>query len=206
MLTIILCSWKSIECPSDCDSARSAVALQCVREDLETKDTTIIDHSYCSNLSRPNDLECSSACLAFSAWSEVSKSIRILPKASAKRNVLSYFQCCRGQAHQHRTMECMSSPINGIPINDKHCQSVDKHSLTRTCNINDCPVYYDVEQTSVVSCVVFLLRTFQPFDATCEQFFGKIVLWNICFEANMWCYLFGLISSPFTIAWSHSQI
>lgn len=89
MLTIILCSWKSIECPSDCDSARSAVALQCVREDLETKDTTIMDHSYCSNLSRPNDLECSSACLAFSAWSEVSKSIRILPKRLL-RNGTSY--------------------------------------------------------------------------------------------------------------------
>lgn len=53
--------------------------------------------------------------------------------------------------HQQRTVECKSSPHNGIPINKRHCQPVDNHLLVRTCNTNECPAYYDVETTSLVS-------------------------------------------------------
>lgn len=66
----LLFSWRSLDCPRDCDSARSAFALQCIKE-VDNDGGTVKDNIYCMDIPKPGELKCTSPCATYSEWSEV---------------------------------------------------------------------------------------------------------------------------------------
>lgn len=138
--------WRKVDCPRDCEAARSSFALQCVKE-MDNDGGMVKDNIYCSNEPKPSDLQCMSPCVTYSEWSEVSS---LMSSLFYTFNCVC-FQCCEGQTHQHRSAHCLSSPTSEITLNEKYCQPVDRESLQRPCNVNECPAYWNIDRDATVS-------------------------------------------------------
>lgn len=129
-------SWRTVECPADCEEARSAQQVHCI---LETNGDggQVKDNIYCTDLPKPGELTCSGPCIAYGEWTE----------------------CCHGQTNQQRRAYCKSNPNNGYPLPDQYCIGMPRDGAMRQCDVHDCPTLWEIDTSapvgfSVVFCCI----------------------------------------------------